>query len=409
MKSILSNNWTKRFVSVIAALYTVGVCMLSYYSIFYDIHVESRVSLCLIVSAVSVIALILMLYTRNQLLTKISSFVILFAMIPVVLLYFSEKVLLIPIVAAGIIILLMSGAGEGKKTLFGTIILLMYIFGALGYFLFTSFFVTHTKSKVIDSGESPSKLYRYRIVNTEDTSGGSTAVYVEPNTADIKYPFVTFTLKDIERICYMERPISGNVELQWATQSRSDITSQLESISGDIMVTLSDDELELLGYTIENTFEISDINVYKRMEIGLTAADVEPLKLDSMTDEQLAVFDIGRDYEGRYFVLDPTEDLYLVTKKTSDEKIYLSELNKKGISKFNYSHLNDYGYTLFELDRDNTVPLSSLNDNQLEMLGVSSEGDVLAFNGKICFRFYVAELEDYFDTESRKFSIDLLS
>ncbi|MDE6775362.1 MAG: hypothetical protein K2J37_03555, partial [Ruminococcus sp.] len=345
MKSILSNNWTKRFVSVIAALYTVGVCMLSYFSVFYDIYVESRVSLCLLVSAVSVIALILMLYTRSQLLTKISSFVILFAMIPVVLLYFSEKALLIPIVATGIIILLMSGAGEGKKTLFGTIILLLYIFGALGYFLFTSFFITHAKTEVIKDGESPSKLYRYRIVNTEDTSGGSTAVYIEPNTADLKYPFVTFKLKNMERVCYMERPISGNVEIQWATQSRSDITSQLGSISEDIMVTLSDDELEQLGYTKDNTFQISGINVYKRMEIGLTAADVSPLKLDSLADAELAVFDIGRDSEGKYFVLEPTDDLYLVTKKESGEKIYLSELDKKGVSEFNYSHLNDYGYT----------------------------------------------------------------
>ncbi|MDE5764376.1 MAG: hypothetical protein K2N49_05050 [Ruminococcus sp.] len=409
MKSILSNKWTKRCVSVIASLYTAGVCILSYFSIFYNIYVESKVSLCLLVSAVSVIALVLMLYTRNQLLTKISSFLILFAMIPVVLLYFSEKALLIPIVATGIIILLMSGAGEGKKTLFGTIILLLYIFGALGYFLFTSFFVTHAKTEVIQDGESPSKLYRYKIVNTEDTSGGSTAVYIEPNTADLQYPFVTFKLKNMERICYMERPISGNVEIQWATQSRSDITSQLGSISEDIMVTLSDDELEQLGYTKDNTFQLSGINVYKRMEIGLTASDVAPLKLDSLTDEELAVFDIGRESDGKYFVLEPTDDLYLVTKKESGEKIYLSELNKKGISEFNYSHLNDYGYTLFELERDTSVPLSSLNDVQLGMLGVSDEGDVLAFNGKICFRFYVAEIEDYFDTESRKLSIDLLS
>ncbi|MDE6774953.1 MAG: hypothetical protein K2J37_01400, partial [Ruminococcus sp.] len=103
------------------------------------------------------------------------------------------------------------------------------------------------------------------------------------------------------------------------------------------------------------------------------------------------------------------DDLYLVTKKESGEKIYLSELDKKGVIEFNYSPRNDYGYTLFELERDNTVPLSSLNDVQLGMLGVSDEGDVLAFNGKICFRFYVAEIEDYFDTESRKLSVDLLS
>lgn len=72
-------------------------------------------------------------------------------------------------------------------------------------------------------------------------------------------------------------------------------------------------------------------------------------------------------------------------------------------------HLDELGYTLFELGKDNEIPLSSLTDEQLAELGVSEEGDVLFFNGKVCFRFYVAELENYFETESRKFSIDLLS
>ena len=117
MKAFFSNVWTKRFVSIIAVFYTVAVCYLCYLSIFYDIHIESRASVCVIVSAVSVIALILMLYTRNQLLTKISSFVILTAALPVVILYFNEKALFLPIVITGIIILLFSGAGEGKKTL----------------------------------------------------------------------------------------------------------------------------------------------------------------------------------------------------------------------------------------------------------------------------------------------------
>ena len=33
----------------------------------------------------------------------------------------------------------------------------------------------------------------------------------------------------------------------------------------------------------------------------------------------------------------------------------------------------------------------------------------MRFNGKVCFRFYVAELEDYYDVDSRKLSLDLLN
>lgn len=255
-------------------------------------------------SAVSVIALVLMLYTREQILTKISSFVILTAMLPVVLLYFDEKALIIPIVITGILMLLLSGAGEGKKTMFGTIILLMYIFGALGYFLFTSFFVTHTKTEVIAKGESPSGLYRYELINTEDTSGGSTAVYVEPNYADLTYPFVTFTLKNMKHICYQERPINEDVQLDWTTETRAAITDQLNSVSDNIMVSLTDSELENYGISIDSRLQLSGINVYELMEVGMTASDVNPIKLDSLDDSQLANFDIGRDSAGRYYVME---------------------------------------------------------------------------------------------------------
>ena len=394
MKSFFSNVWTKRLVSLIAAFYTVAVCFLCYYSIFYDIHIESRSSVCMIVSAVSVIALILMLYTRNQLITKISSFLILTAMLPVVLLYFDEKALLIPIVITGIIILLLSGAGEGKKTLLGTVILLMYIFGALGYFLFTSFFVTHAKTEIIKTGFSPSERYRYKIVNTEDTSGGSTAIYVEPNYADVTYPFVTFTLKDMEHICYLDRPICEDIQLEWTTQTRAEITEQLNNVSDNIMITLTDSELERYGITIDSRLQLSGINVYKLMEIGKTASDVDPFKLDTLDEIQLAAFDIGKDADG-YYVLEPDPDFLIAIDRQQGERIYLSELDGNGREAFNNSHLDELGYTLFELKKDNTVPLSSLNDEQLAELGVSEEGDVLSFNGKVCFRFYVAELEDF--------------
>ena len=113
MKKILANVWTKRVVAIVSVIYTYFVCKLCYYSIFYDIHVQQRTSLCLSITGVSLAALIIMLYTRHQILTRISSFIILPAMLPVVLLYFGEWGLIIPIIVVGIVILLLSGAGEG--------------------------------------------------------------------------------------------------------------------------------------------------------------------------------------------------------------------------------------------------------------------------------------------------------
>ncbi|MCM1529417.1 MAG: hypothetical protein NC093_05405 [Alistipes sp.] len=408
MKAFFSNIWTKRFVSLIAAFYTVGVFFLCYFSIFYDIHIHSRASVCLIVSGISAIALILMLYTRKQIITRICSFLILLAMLPVVLLYFDEKALLIPIIITGIVILLLSGAGEGVKTVIGTIILLLYIFGALGYFLFTTFFVTTAKTEIIAKGFSPSGRYRYSVINTEDKSGGSTAVYIEPNYADKKFPMVTFSLKNMDHICYLERPISENVVLDWTTMERQDITDELNGLSGNIMVTLTDSELERFGYPVDSRLEIAEADVYMLLEIGLTASDVEPLRLDDLNDTQLAVFDIGREASGKYYVLDPSQEL-LDEADSKGGRVYLSDLDAKGFAAFNSSHVNSWGVSLFNLQKDNEILLSSLSDDQLAEIGVSESGDVLTYNGKVCFRYYVAELEDYFEVDKRSFSVDLLS
>ena len=46
-----------------------------------------------------------------------------------------------------------------------------------------------------------------------------------------------------------------------------------------------------------------------------------------------------------------------------------------------------------------------LTDAQLEQLGVPAENDVLTFSGKVCFRSYIAVLEDYFAKDNREISL----
>lgn len=401
MKKILSNVWTKRIMALLSVLYACFVCRLCYFSVFYDIHIASRVSLCLLVTGVSIIALVAMLYTREQILTRIASFVILPAMLPVVILYFGEWGLILPIMITGVSILLFSGAGEGAKTALGTLTILLYIFGALGYFLFTSFFVATAKETVIKSGISPSGKYRYSIVNTEDSSNGSTTVYVEPNYADERLfneenPLVTFTLKNMERAVHIERPITEKIELEWETQSRADITDELNKISDTIAFTVTDEELEKFGYTFDSKLNISmtDIDTEDKFAIGKTAHDVDPLPLDELNDEQLAYFGIGRDGE-RYYVLSPDAELWSAHEEVTGN-LYFSDLTAKEMKQFS-------------VEKSRTIYLNELSDSQLADLGVSEEGDVMKFNGKVCFRFYVAELGDYYDVDSRKLSLDLLT
>lgn len=409
MNNFLGNIWTKRVVAVLSLLYALAVCRLCYFSIFYEIHVRDRVSLCLTVTVVSIIALVAMLYTRKQVITRIASFIILPAMLPVVLLYFGEWGMIIPIIITGVTILLLSGAGEGGKTAVGTIVLLMYIFGALGYFVFTSFFVSSAKETLVEKGTSPSGRYRYTVINTEDTSNGSTAVYVEPNYADEDFPFVNFTLKSMDRVVYRVRPIAEEIDIEWTTQSRQDVTQQIEAISDNIEITLTDDELKQLGYTYDNKLTLSDVDIDMKLQIGLDGSNVDPILLDSLNDEQLAVFGIGRDPNERYYILSPSAEVIDSAGAGSGKKIYFSEIDSDTIEKFQSEYLDEYYDYKFKVTKDRTVLLNTLTDEQLKSFGVSDQSDVMTFNGKVCFRSYVAEIEDYYDVDSRHISIDLLT
>ena len=409
MNNFLGNIWTKRVVAVLSLLYALAVCRLCYFSIFYEIHVRDRVSLCLTVTVVSIIALVAMLYTRKQVITRIASFIILPAMLPVVLLYFGEWGMIVPIIITGVTILLLSGAGEGGKTAVGTIVLLMYIFGALGYFVFTSFFVSSAKETLVEKGTSPSGRYRYTVINTEDTSNGSTAVYVEPNYADEDFPFVNFTLKSMDRVVYRVRPIAEEIDIEWTTQSRQDVTQQIEAISDNIEITLTDDELKQLGYTYDNKLTLSDVDIDMKLQIGLDGSNVDPILLDSLNDEQLAVFGIGRDPNERYYILSPSAEVIDSAGAGSGKKIYFSEIDSDTIEKFQSEYLDEYYDYKFKVTKDRTVLLNTLTDEQLKSFGVSDQSDVMTFNGKVCFRSYVAEIEDYYDVDSRHLSIDLLT
>lgn len=394
MRQFFDNIWTKRFFSLFSGAYAAAAIYVCYCSIFYNIEVASVLSLALFVSGVSLLALIIMLYTRRQFLTKLASVLIVPSMLPVVLLYFGEWELIIPVIATGIIILLLSGAGEGFKTAFGTIFLLMYIFGALGYFLFTSFFVSSSETSVVASGFSQSQLYRYSVVNTQDSSNGSTAVYVEPNYADKHYPFVTFTLKDIAHVVHLERPINETIDIQWTTQTRQEITAELNSISDSIAVHLSEADLKKLGYSYDSKLILTNITSDEKVMCGRGAADIETIYLDQLTPEQLSYFGIGKDASSRYYVIEPSAEL--VEDYGDDGTVFFSEMDADSQSEYN-------------VEKEDSVMLNTLTDEDLAMLGVPESGDVMTFNGKICFRYYVAILEDYFDVDSRSFSISLLN
>lgn len=306
MSTNVSNIWWKRFLSLLGAGYLALLSWFSYLAVFYEVSIPNKLTFCLAFCAVSFLALMAMLYSRFQILTQLTGIFILPAVFPIVLLCFGEWELIIPAAVTSLIIFFLCGAKESVKTFFGIVYLLLYILGSLAYFMVVSFFAPTTQQVILESGTSPSGVYRYEIIRTDDSSGGNVEVHVEPNDKDIHLPFISFIADGYDRTVFVQRPIpEGEVHASWSNVSRTDITAQLLEISSDITVDLS--------------------------------------------DSQKAAAGISPDTE--------------------------------------------------------TVYLRDLTDVQLDALGIPEQNDVLTFQDNICFRSYIAVLEDYFAKENRVISL----
>ncbi len=360
MGKFFSNIWTKRGISLLSPLYCVPVVYLSYLSIFYEMSVINPTTVCVLLSAVSLIALVIMLYTRKQFLTIVTSLVLLPALLPAVLLYFGQWHVLIPLLVVALIIFFFSGLGETAKTVYGTIFVLLYLLGSLVYFLMTTLFAPSTVSNVVESGISPSGDYRYEVINTIDSSDGSTTVIVEPNTMDNDMDMVVFYIRGMDRTVFLTRPLQQTCKIEWKTEKRTAITSKISSISRDITVTLSDAQMEMLGLP---AYEV-------------TYSGSSPVK---MMPEQ-------------YHAIEVTLTADQMAALQTDQEVYkLDVLSDNALKKL--------GITVKDL---RTMRFSELKDADLVKLGVPDEGDVMYCNGKPVFRYFIAILEEYFDISKQE-------
>lgn len=360
MNTFLANPWTKRVVSLVGAAYCVLVGIFAYFSLFYDMTLRDSRQICILLSLVSVITLICMLYSRNTFLTKLASILILPGMILPILFYFGQWCVLVPPFAVGVIILFFSGMGETGKTIWGTVILLLYLIGSLVYFVTTSLFAPSTVTTVVQTGTSPSGLYRYTVTQTMDSSQGSTKVIVESNEYNLDYDLLLFQIKGLARDVKIERPMNENVEITWETVSRDDIRKELEAISKDITVTLSDKQMVLLGR-----------DAYKVTYPDGTEVTLSP-----------------EEFHALMYPLTPEDQEVL---KVDAPEMHVDEMGTRSFAQTGVS-VEDF----------RTVPINSLTDEELDKLGVPQEGDVMLYNGSVIFRYYIAILEEYFDLSKQE-------
>ncbi len=206
---ILKNRWFLLGVSFLSFIYVVllGKIVVNTFSCYLEISNFSAMMVLYIF--INFIFGTLMFFTRKQIPTIIAALIIPIESFFLMIVGFGQWYLIIPPVIVSAVIFLSCGVGEACKTVMGTLLLIMFVVGALVYNIMTSYFginvyyvatnlftnqdqdidfSTRSKDYLVSSDGS------YRLVRYIDkkNDGEVISYYVEEAFKDEEYPFVVY-------------------------------------------------------------------------------------------------------------------------------------------------------------------------------------------------------------------------
>lgn len=229
----------KRIISLISIGYIGLMYFLAFASLYYDMQIVNQSAFIALEIILGIVFGGAMIFSRKQLLTSIASLFGLLFYLPVIVLYYNTDnlIMLVPLGLLSVTLFFICGAGEGIKTILGTIYLLLYIISILAYYLYVSIFAGNTIDTITYQSVSPSETYRCYVIDITDSSEGATKVVIEPNTYDLDYGSVKFVEKGFKRIVYNVRKNKLNIIPEWSSDSSE---KDILTISGEVRFKGSD-------------------------------------------------------------------------------------------------------------------------------------------------------------------------
>lgn len=276
MSNLLNNTWTKKVLSLFSIAYGAMVYVFAFLSLFYNVEIDDKVSFFVLLTGVSLFFAAIMAFTRNEIVTKVVIILMMPAILPIMVFYFGEWSIIIPICVFVIAMFFVSGATERTKTIFGTIFLLVYIFGALAYFLLTTLFYTDYKEVVVRKDiVSQTGYYRCYVTDAASNSTLGTKVYVEPNNYDIKNKFIKFTEKGYNMKAYTDNSLNRKdgkeLNIEWTIEKRDDIVANILSINPELELNLSEKQLKAIGRSSADKVYLKELTAEDFEALGIKA------------------------------------------------------------------------------------------------------------------------------------------
>lgn len=229
MKDFISNPWVKRAVSIFNLAYFAVICMFTFATFIYDIQfVEGKeVSFFVIYFIASVLFMTLMVYSRREVITKLVSVALPPVCFCLILFNWGNWILIVPPFVVALVMFFASGVRETAKVVLGTIYLLLYVLGLVGFFVLRMLFggssVETPLDRNLQENEDVYNLYKgqqfaklveftkddniispdgkYKIVlyDVQDNDKGRIKICVVPYGQDVELKFFTLKQKGIEK------------------------------------------------------------------------------------------------------------------------------------------------------------------------------------------------------------------
>lgn len=199
--TFFKNVWFRRAVSLICLGYTAVMVWLGILNAGYYFEVENPTPLFVLYLFMNICALGLLILSRKELLTRINSYLLPPIVFLTVIFALGNWYMIIPPVVVMVVLFFVNNSNETLKTVLGTMYLLMYVVGIVG-FIGAQYFLGHIALYDVDLSERDSSYEKlsesgeYRIVRYFDTVGDRTvqSYYIETTENDVKIPLGTCKL-----------------------------------------------------------------------------------------------------------------------------------------------------------------------------------------------------------------------
>lgn len=217
LMAFFKNIWFKRGVALLGWGYTFLMVWIAYLSFGYYFEIDNPTPLFVLYLFVNLCAAAVFIFSRKQVFTQVNSYIIPPIIFVILICAFGNWYIIVPPAVVMLLLFFANGSNETLKTVLGTMYLLMFVIGVVGYIGIQIFMGSltltgvdlskrdKTYEKVSDSGD-------YRIVRYFDTNGlhNIQNYYIEETKDDINIPLgrckKVFGCKSIYTAAYVGVP-----------------------------------------------------------------------------------------------------------------------------------------------------------------------------------------------------------